>query len=55
MSLTYPYREEAKRYRRELQDAVAAVRTGEEPERDALAWPAGEPTPGASDAETSAP
>ena len=41
MSLTYPSREEAMHYRRELQEAVGAVRKDEEPERDALAWPAG--------------
>ena len=41
MRLTYPSREEAMQHRSELQEAVAAVRKGEEPERDALAWPAG--------------
>lgn len=41
MSLTYPSREEAVHYRCELQDAVAAARRGEKPEKDALAWPAG--------------
>ena len=41
MSLTYPSREEANRYRREIQEAVEAARKGEEPERNTPAWPAG--------------
>ena len=41
MKLTYPSREEAKRYRHEIQEAVEAARKGEEPERNAPAWPAG--------------
>ena len=41
MSLTYPSREEAMQYRNELQEAVGAARRGDEPKRDALAWPAG--------------
>ena len=41
MEVTHPSREEARRYRREIQDAVQAVRSGETPEKTALAWPAG--------------
>ena len=41
MNLTYPSREEARRYRREIQDAVQTVRNGETPDEAALAWPAG--------------
>ena len=41
MSLTYPSREEAMRYRRALDEAVEAARTGEQAESGALAWPAG--------------
>ena len=41
MKLTYPSRQEAKRYRREIHEAVEAARKGEDPERDALAWPEG--------------
>ena len=41
MNLTYPSQEEAKRYRREIQDAVQAVRNEEIPEKTALAWPTG--------------
>ena len=41
MNLTYPSREEAKRYRREIHEAAQAVRNGETPDEAALAWPAG--------------
>ena len=41
MSLTYPSREEANRYRREIQEAVEAARKSEEPERNTPAWPPG--------------
>ena len=37
----YPSRDEAQRYRRELQDALEAVRERRFPDRDALVWPAG--------------
>ena len=37
----YPSREEATQYRREIEETVAAVRSGEEPTTDALTWPAG--------------
>ena len=37
----YPSRDEAQRYRRELQDAVDAMRERRFPQRGALVWPAG--------------
>ena len=37
----YPSREEAERYRRDLHDAVDAVRSGGWPDDDTLAWPEG--------------
>ena len=37
----YPSRDEAQRYRRELQDAVDAMRERRFPHRGALVWPAG--------------
>ena len=37
----YPSRDEAQRYRRELQDAVHAMRERRFPQRGALVWPAG--------------
>ena len=37
----YPSRDQAQRYRRELQDAVEAVRERRFPHRGALVWPAG--------------
>ena len=37
----YPSRDEAQRYRRELQNAVDAMRERRFPHRDALVWPAG--------------
>ena len=37
----YPSPDEAQHYRRELQDAVDAMREGRFPHRDALVWPAG--------------
>ena len=41
MNLTHPSREEAKRYRREIQDAVQAVGNREIPDKTAIAWPTG--------------
>ena len=41
MKLTYPSRTEAMNYRNVLQEAVEAARKGEQPEKDALAWPEG--------------
>ena len=41
MKKTYPRRGEAERYRHEIQEAVAAVRNGKEPEKNGLAWPEG--------------
>ena len=41
MSLTYPSREEAMRYRRALHEGLEATRTGERAGSGALAWPAG--------------
>ena len=37
----YPSREEARQYRQEVEEAVAAARSDEEPEKGVLAWPAG--------------
>ena len=37
----YPSPDQAQHYRRELQDAVYAMREGRFPHRDALVWPAG--------------
>ena len=37
----YPSREEATQYRREIEEAVAAAGSDEEPEKGALAWPTG--------------
>ena len=41
MDLTYPSRDEARRYRHELHEAVAAARKGERAPKQAVAWPTG--------------